>query len=297
MKQFYGHGKLLLTGEYAVLDGANALAIPTRFGQKISINSVDSDERVLWNSYEAVSDKRWLFFDYDWKSEILSPKIKGTLKVLHYLKTCKPELFTKAVKVETHLEFPTQWGLGSSSTLIYCLAQWADVNAFELLENTFGGSGYDVACAGSNKPIFYTNENTPTWDVVDYNPTFKEHLYFVYLGKKMNSRKAIKHYRAQESSKNWLNKISGLTSSFLEANSLKELEEIMEAHEYVVSERIKTPKVKEVYFEDYWGSVKSLGAWGGDFVLMTNNRSRKELEDYLKPKNMETIFTFEEMIL
>ncbi|MEQ3661167.1 MAG: GHMP kinase, partial [Flavobacterium sp.] len=40
MKQtYYSNGKLLLTGEYVVLDGAKALAVPTKFGQSLSIES------------------------------------------------------------------------------------------------------------------------------------------------------------------------------------------------------------------------------------------------------------------
>ena len=31
--EFYSHGKLLLTAEYAVLEGVKALAIPTKRGQ------------------------------------------------------------------------------------------------------------------------------------------------------------------------------------------------------------------------------------------------------------------------
>ena len=34
---FYSNGKLLLTGEYLVLNGAVALAIPTKFGQTLTI--------------------------------------------------------------------------------------------------------------------------------------------------------------------------------------------------------------------------------------------------------------------
>jgi hypothetical protein len=34
---FYSNGKLLLTGEYVVLDGAEALALPTRFGQNLKV--------------------------------------------------------------------------------------------------------------------------------------------------------------------------------------------------------------------------------------------------------------------
>ena len=39
-KYFYSPGKLLLTGEYVVLDGAKSLAIPTIFGQSLNITSI-----------------------------------------------------------------------------------------------------------------------------------------------------------------------------------------------------------------------------------------------------------------
>ena len=34
-KTFYSNGKLLITGEYVVLDGAKALALPTKYGQNL----------------------------------------------------------------------------------------------------------------------------------------------------------------------------------------------------------------------------------------------------------------------
>jgi hypothetical protein len=43
--------------------------------------------------------------------------------------------------------------------------------------------------------------------------------------------------------------------------------------------------------------VKSLGAWGGDFVLLTNSRTKEELMGYLKTKNINTVFNWEELIL
>ena len=36
-QNYYSNGKLLLTGEYVVLDGAKALAVPTKFGQLLNI--------------------------------------------------------------------------------------------------------------------------------------------------------------------------------------------------------------------------------------------------------------------
>ena len=51
MNNFYSHGKLLLTGEYVVLDGALSLAIPTRFGQDLLVKPIENSI-LLWKSYD-----------------------------------------------------------------------------------------------------------------------------------------------------------------------------------------------------------------------------------------------------
>ncbi len=52
MKQeFYSNGKLLLSGEYAVLDGALAWAIPTTFGQYLRI-SINTSAEISWKSLD-----------------------------------------------------------------------------------------------------------------------------------------------------------------------------------------------------------------------------------------------------
>jgi len=50
-KSFYSHGKLLLTGEYLVLDGAQALAIPTQKGQWLFIEETNA-EGIHWQSFD-----------------------------------------------------------------------------------------------------------------------------------------------------------------------------------------------------------------------------------------------------
>ena len=56
-------------------------------------------------------------------------------------------------RVETQLEFPREWGLGSSSTLISNLGLWAETDPYDLLSATLGGSGYDIAAARSESPF------------------------------------------------------------------------------------------------------------------------------------------------
>jgi hypothetical protein len=53
MKQtFYSNGKLLITAEYVVLDGAIALALPTKFGQNLTVEPAH-DKGIQWTSYDA----------------------------------------------------------------------------------------------------------------------------------------------------------------------------------------------------------------------------------------------------
>jgi hypothetical protein len=79
--------------------------------------------------------------------------------------------------------------------LINNVAQWLQIDAFELLNNSFGGSGYDIACAQKDTPIVYRLENgLPFVEPVTFNPEFTDKLYFVYLNKKQSSKAAIKSY-------------------------------------------------------------------------------------------------------
>jgi len=65
-------------------------------------------------------------------------------------------------------------------------------------------------------------------------------------------------------------------------------------HEKIISAIIQQKPVKSELFPDYFGEIKSLGAWGGDFVLATGN---EKSISYFKNKGFETILGFEKMIL
>ncbi len=79
------------------------------------------------------------------------------IEILHHACTANPAILSKekGYDVITSLTFPRQWGLGTSSTLINNIASWFHIDAFTLLNNSFGGSGYDIACAKNNTPIIY----------------------------------------------------------------------------------------------------------------------------------------------
>ena len=61
-----------------------------------------------------------------------------------------------------------------------------------------------------------------------------------------------------------------------------------------MSEILNISTVKLRLFSDFKGTIKSLGAWGGDFVLVF---SKEDPTIYFKNKGFETIVTYSEMIL
>ena len=57
--KFYSHGKVLLTAEYAVLEGVKALSLPTQRGQSLTIEH-HSNKTIQWQSY---TDQNELWID------------------------------------------------------------------------------------------------------------------------------------------------------------------------------------------------------------------------------------------
>lgn len=303
---FYGHGKLLLSGEYLVLDGAQALALPTTVGQSMTIKYRQSYQPTLnWKSTDH-SGKVWFESDFEfWHFNPIrktdEEKQLFIQKVLKAVRTLNPHFLRDDVDVfvETKLEFPIDWGLGSSSTLLYNIAQWAYVSPFELLKRSLGGSGYDVACAQSMGPIHYQLiDQKPQWSMASFDPKFKDNLFFIYLGKKQDSQAAVASYREQkiENKKSYIDQISLITKEMTTTGEISSFNRLIVEHEKIMSEVLGVPTIKEQRFSDYWGEVKSLGAWGGDFVLVTSEREFAETRDYFVSKGLETIIPFEEIV-
>ncbi|MDV7187654.1 GYDIA family GHMP kinase [Lutibacter sp. TH_r2] len=309
MKEFYSNGKLLLTGEYFVLDGAKSLAVPTTCGQDLIVKPI-AEPQLIWKSYTNTNEC-WLEAVFDLpKLRLFSADFEATedggndmlaenlMKILNEVRNLNPAFLNcnKGCLVETHLTFPKNWGLGTSSTLINNLASWAKVNPYKLLENTFGGSGYDLACAKHNTPIFYANVGkTPMVEEVEFNPVFKNQLYFVYLNQKQNSREGIKRFKELKGNlTSEIQQISKLSDAFLKCSNLNDFEGLLKEHEQIVSKTIQLQTVQEKYFADYFGQTKSLGAWGGDFILATGNEDSSE---YFKQKGFQTVIPYKDLIL
>lgn len=303
---YRGHGKLLLSSEYFVLKGAEALALPLKLGQNLNVQYEKSYHPHLhWVSYDSDGkiwfDAKYEFWHFKCLNEVVGPEHEFLGELLKAARKLNSHFLREdnKVTVKTYLDFPLEWGLGSSSTLIYNLASWAYVAPFELLFKTLGGSGYDIACAQSNGPIVYQySDQGPTWKTVEFNPAFSKQLYFVYLGNKQNSREAIEKFESKyEEDNSQIEHMNQLTRNMVEASDCKEFNELICEHEKIVSEVLGCETIKQSRFSDYWGEIKSLGAWGGDFVLVTSDRDFEETKAYFNNRGLNEVYRYDDFVL
>ena len=297
---FYSNGKLLITGEYLVLNGALALALPTKFGQYLHVSSI-KEQIIIWKSYDA-DGSCWFetsltFNDIVAKRKFEEDAIKKTLvEILHYAYKQNPTFLEKTgFEIKTTLTFPRNWGLGTSSTLINNIAQWLQIDAFTLLRESFGGSGYDIACAQNNMGLLYQLvEEKPSVKPFIFRPIFTKNIFFVYLNRKQNSRHAIQNFINKQTFLEQETKaVSTISEELTQHISFERFCYLLEKHEILLSTILELSTVKERLFADFNGVIKSLGAWGGDFILVA---SKENPTIYFKEKGYHTILNYNEMI-
>ncbi len=264
-KTFYSNGKLLITGEYVVLDGAKALALPTKYGQNLIIEEGKNDT-IQWKSFDH-DGSIWFEDNIPFSSVIRkerfddSKSIKNTLiEILHeaYLMNSDFISNSSGYVIKTELTFPKFWGLGTSSTLINNIAQWLDIDAYQLLKRSFGGSGYDVACAQNDSAIIYQLvEELPVIEIVDFHPSFTEKIYFVYLNRKQSSKKAIaSYYNNQINIGKIIPKINDITQTVVAAEDPKTFALALKRHEIEMSAVLELETAQEALFDDFNGVIK-----------------------------------------
>ncbi len=296
---FKSHGKLLITGEYFVLKGAKSLSIPTKFFQTLKIENI-KESKLIWVSYDKNNDS-WIEATFDMSNlKILSTKNKETLflkKLLcsaqkinsNFLKT------SSGFKVVSTMNFERSWGLGSSSTLINNISKWANINPFKLHSLVSSGSGYDIASAIANSPIIYELiNNEPKYHEITFDPIFHNNLFFIYMNKKQKSEDEVDYFNTNvKVSEKTIKLISSITEKIVECKNLDSFQNLIVEHEKILSTELKRKMIKTILFNDYRGEIKSLGAWGGDFVMAAGPNNSKE---YFQKKGYKTVFSFKDIL-
>lgn len=298
------NGKLLLTGEYLVMDGATAIALPLNLGQTLSIEPSD-DVYLTWKAF----DVNGIWFEGCYSVPEFS-LVSSTNRLIgetlqHILVTAATlnphHRVTQGMFIKTCLNFNRLLGLGSSSTLIALIADLFDTDKYKLHARVSTGSGYDVACTAVDYPIFYTRKSKEEALVepANFNPAFAHNLYFAYLGNKQDTNSEIVRYQNIEKG-SLMNQVAAITEISRELSVIQDLTtftSLIEEHEKIMSTVLNRNSIRQHKFSDFNGCVKSLGAWGGDFVLAASAMDETAVFNYFAKNNITTIFRFKDLVL
>jgi mevalonate kinase len=301
MYQFVANTKFLLTGEYLILLGADAVVLPLRFTQKMSL-SPGPENIISWKS--KAKNKLWFWTKIEKNTKIIESsdpeKSSFLIRIFQAMQKLNPDLAMDALDILIEADFDMQWGLGSSSTLISLLAQYAEIDAFELNRMLSEGSGYDVVAATRNSSFIFHRDGAQyfTRDCPLRFP-FRENLYFVYTGHKQSTEDSIRRFNAlkKKNLKTEINEISEISAALPSVGKLDEFEYLLNKHEQIMTSVLKRKSLKQTIFKDLNGASKSLGAWGGDFAMITWHDSKQALKKYLYGKNIQTYFPWTNIVL
>ncbi|MBT8183711.1 MAG: GHMP kinase, partial [Eudoraea sp.] len=144
--------------------------------------------------------------------------------------------------------------------------------------------------------LLYRLDNTiPRVQEISFDPGFKQQIYFVYLNEKKDSREGISQYRERQFDRAELvDQLSEITKNMTNCKELEEFESLMARHELLLSVVLGMPTVKSALFSDYPAAIKSLGAWGGDFVMATGD---EDTPVYFRSKGYKVVIPYEKMVL
>lgn len=288
-------GKLLLFGEYLVLRGARCLAMPLSFGQTLTLNAIP-ERGIIWRCFE--QDELWFEIIFSESLDILqtSDMTMATRiqNLLHLVIRYNPEILLTNWYFKFDVNFDRQFGLGTSSTLISLLSQWSGVDAYLLSMRSFGGSAYDVAAATAPGPFLYSLGKRVI-NTVSLPEQITDNLLFVYLGNKQNSATAVAEFNKIPTDYFQLEKMDSIVQFAAQCQTIEEWEKMMLESEQMLSAIMGQETVQQKLFTDYPYQIKSLGAWGGDFIMATC-RNLTEAKTYFTKKRHKTVFTYNELI-
>ena len=238
-----------------MLHGAEALAIATEKGQTLHYEEADCELHWVAKDCEGSVWKDCLANQDPYLARILSAvlKLKGSLPLRG--------------RVSTQLEFNRNWGWGSSSSLIDLIAQWTGLDPMELHFETSEGSGFDVACARAGGAIAYQKigPRSAIWKNVASAHWPHEHFGLVYLGGKQDSQREVAKKRKEPLAIE-LDAISALSRHLASSSNAEAWMQGIDELEDRTASWLQMERVQK-RFPGVRATIKSLGAWGGDFAL------------------------------
>ncbi|MFM9060850.1 MAG: hypothetical protein ACKOQP_04195 [Bacteroidota bacterium] len=310
-------GKILLSGEYLVLDGATALGLVSRLGQSITVQRADDTQpgTLEWTALDH-QGMPWLWADFILESGHRhgtgdSSNHPEKKRLLHWLQAAEdlaravktpgqhtsPDHDAYGLRVTTRLDFPRRWGLGSSSTLLALLAGWKGVDARELYSRVQNGSGYDLEIALQGQSILYQKERRVV-RAVEFRPPAGSLLRLVDPGSKQVSSLEVSRYRNldQERRKNAVPRVSQISEALAECPPIQTMLDLFSEHDILLEKVLGQPCLHALQGHGFPGRLKSLGAWGGDLFLAASDQPQKALE-WLDNQSYWTSYPLEDIVL
>lgn len=297
MEKLFSSGKLLLMGEYAVLHGADAVCLPLKTGQELTVTDTTPGE-IHW---------KWTYKDHVLahftlnaatldERTILAGSTDWVLRLLHLVRKQDPDFMRTGGKSLVFVnDFPPQWGLGSSSATISSLCRLAGLNPYEVNRQLMGGSGADIACTTAPNWFLYRNDDKgpQTWEI-PFNYHFSDNTWFVYSGKKMETASHLKSFSSHaRPAVSWMT-ANDYVYRFISVPTLPEAMKIIYEHELLIGEAIGEESISH-RFCDFPGKVKSLGAWGGDFFMALSQQDSGFVKKYFQGRGYDTVLSWEEL--
>ncbi len=296
-KKYWIPGKLMLAGEYAVLKGATALSVPTKYGQTFCFSPQEEGCTVSTKFREELVFQGC--FDGNGKVVATSDESKGNfissvLKAIYDLTRKDLPAFNLMIQSD----FPLEWGLGSSSAFLTGMSRYLHIDVMELNEHLGHSSGYDVATQWHQQPILYKRMNEkPQILPVSLDYAFANSLYFVWTGKKRSTAESVKQHKHKLNRNDLVRSIDPFVTQMAFATTLDGFANALQAHESFMSQILAeaTLKDKVSHLSDI--PVKSLGAWGGDFILLVWQKDPHELKQLIEEAGFDTLIPWKDMVL
>ncbi len=300
-KTFYSNGKILLTGEYAVMFGAKSLAFPLVYGQEMIVEDID-DKILFWDAFSEEGPwfkARYLLPDLIIDETNDTNKAIFLQKILRKLFLLNDKLKGSGYYIRTKVNFKVNWGFGTSSTLINNLALWAGTDPFKFYYSISKGSGYDIACASGHSPIvFQRNGSIPQIRRVKFQKKYTGNIFLVYSGKKKATEKHIQQFlRRPNDFQEVIRKVSELTGQIVRSEDVDEFIRLISYHEEIIGRFIQKKPVQYVLFPGFKGAIKSLGAWGGDFYLAVSTYGENYVHNYFEQLGHSLILPFNKTVI
>ena len=128
--------------------------------------------------------------------------------------------------------------------------------------------------------------------------SFSDNLYLVYSGRKKSTEQHITQFlQRHHGMKSEIKRISHITDEILKEDSLEGFIDLLKDHEKIIGSVLDYPPVQFEKFVSFNGVVKSLGAWGGDFLLVATPENIDYVSNYFEQFGLSTILSFNKIVL